>query len=133
MLLLNGQTDFFGLDIGTTALRAVEMHGIGQTKSLRSFAETAISGNIAISDAKADQQELTKLIKDFIQKADFSTRNVAVNLPSNRVFTTVVDMDRLPEKELDKAIYYQADAYIPTAPNESKIDWAVIGDSPKDP
>jgi type IV pilus assembly protein PilM len=61
-----------------------------------------------------------------------STRNVAVGIPSQRVFTGVVDFDRLPQGELAKAIRYQADSLIPTPLEKSKIDWAVIGDSPKD-
>jgi type IV pilus assembly protein PilM len=44
----------------------------------------------------------------------------------------VVDFDRLPQAELAKAIRYQADSLIPTPLETSKIDWAVIGDSPKD-
>jgi type IV pilus assembly protein PilM len=41
-------------------------------------------------------------------------------------------MDRLPTAELGKALMYQADSLIPTPPAESKIDWALLGDSPKD-
>jgi len=48
------------------------------------------------------------------------------------VFTTVVDIDRLVPAELAKTIQYQADALIPTPLAESKIDWALLGDSPKD-
>jgi type IV pilus assembly protein PilM len=44
----------------------------------------------------------------------------------------VADIDRLPPHELEKSIRYQADALIPTPLNESKIDWALIGNSPVD-
>ncbi|MEN9757691.1 MAG: hypothetical protein RL755_1878, partial [Pseudomonadota bacterium] len=67
-----------------------------------------------------------------VEQARPSTRNVAVGVPSSRVFTTVADVDRLPPKELAQAIQLQADSLIPTPLNESKIDWAVIGDSPAD-
>jgi type IV pilus assembly protein PilM len=60
------------------------------------------------------------------------TRNVAVGLPSLRVFTTVADIDKVPHNELGKAIHYQADSLIPTPVEESKIDWALLGDSPKE-
>ncbi len=61
-----------------------------------------------------------------------TTKSVAVGIPSQRVFTAVVDFDRVPTNELAKAIKYQADSLIPTPLDKSKIDWAVIGDSPKD-
>jgi type IV pilus assembly protein PilM len=57
---------------------------------------------------------------------------VAVGVPSNKVFTTVVDMEKLSQSELAKTIRYQADSFIPTPLAESKIDWALLGDSPKD-
>src|SRR5438105_528206 len=130
-ILSGGQVDFFGLDIGSTALRAVQLHGVGPIKSLGRYAQEPLSGNVSLSDSKADQQTLSNIIREFYAKSGISTKNVAVSLPSNRVFTTVIELDRLPADELDKAIYYQADSYIPTPPDKSKIDWAVIGDSPK--
>jgi len=132
MSLLSGAASFFGLDIGSTALRAVELHGTGPQKSLYKYAYMPIDSKLALSDSKADQQRLTQAISQLISQARFSTKNVAVGLPSNRVFTTVADVERLPAKELEKSIRYQADSLIPTPLNESKIDWAVLGDSPVD-
>jgi type IV pilus assembly protein PilM len=62
-----------------------------------------------------------------------STRNVAVGIPSQRVFTTLVDFDALPANELAKSIKYQADSLIPTPLEESKLDWQMLGASPKEP
>jgi type IV pilus assembly protein PilM len=130
--LLSGASTFFGLDIGSSALRAVELHGAGSQKALYKYAYMPIDSRIALSDSKNDQQRLTQAIVELIEQARFSTKNVAVNIPSSRVFTTVADIDRLSTHELEKSIRYQADALIPTPLNESKIDWAVLGDSPID-
>jgi len=132
MSLLSGVSAFFGLDIGTTAIRLVELHGNGPTKTLVKYAYVPIDSKLVLSDSKADQQKLAQAIKDLVSQARLSTRNVAVGIPSQRVFTAVVDFDRLPQSELSKAIRYQADSLIPTPLESSKIDWAVIGDSPKD-
>ena len=132
MSLLSGVGDFFGLDIGTTALRLVQLKGSGNVKTLVRYGLVPIDSKLTYSDARADQQKLAGIIKDFISQSGIATRNVAVGLPSNRVFTTVVDIDRLVPAELAKTIQYQADALIPTPLAESKIDWALLGDSPKD-
>jgi type IV pilus assembly protein PilM len=133
MSLLSGVSAFFGLDIGSTAVRLVELHGAGSQKNLVKYAYMPIDGKISLSDSKNDQQRLGQAITQLIDQARLSTRNVAVGIPSQRVFTTVADIDRLPHNELAKAIRYQADALIPTPLNESKLDWALLGDSPKDP
>ena len=132
MSLLNGVSSFFGLDIGTTAIRVVQLRGNGAVKSLVRYAYVPVDSKLVLSDAKGDQQRLAQVIKELIDQAHLNTRNVAVGIPSQRVFTGVVDFDRLPPNELSKAIRYQADSLIPTPLEKSKIDWAVIGDSPKD-
>jgi len=132
MSLLSGVSAFFGLDIGTTAIRLVELRGNGSVKNLVKYAYVPVDSKIVLSDAKSDQQKLAQIIKDLLVQSRMSTKSVAVGVPSQRVFTAVVDFDRLPPNELAKAIRYQADSLIPTPLDKSKIDWAVIGDSPKD-
>jgi type IV pilus assembly protein PilM len=132
MSILSGVSSFFGLDIGTTGIRLVELRGSGPTRSLVKYAYVPIDTKLAQSDSKADMQKLAQILSNIVSEAKLSTRNVAVGIPSGRVFTTVTDFDRVPENELGKAILYQADSLIPTPPAESKIDWAVIGDSPSD-
>lgn len=133
MSILSGVSDFFGLDIGTSSLRAVQLRGPGPVKALDKYGSAAVVSNISVSDAKADQQKLVAAIQQLVKEAGISTKNVAVGVPSNRVFTTVVDMDRLSPADLAKTIKYQADSFIPTPMAESKVDWALLGDSPKGP
>jgi type IV pilus assembly protein PilM len=132
MSILSGVSDFFGLDIGTTAIRAVQLRGSGSNKALVKYGFVPIDPKLAASDAKADQQQLVQIVRQLIDQAKITVRDVAVGLPSNRVFTTVVDMDRLSPAELGKTIMYQADSLIPTPPAESKLDWALLGESPKE-
>ncbi len=132
MSILSGVSDFFGLDIGTTAIRMVELKGSGPAKTLHRYGQAAIDRRTASSDANPDQQRLAQSIKELMHQTGISSRNVAVGIPSNRVFTAVFDVDRLSPEELKKTLKYQADSMIPTLLDESKIDWAHIGDSPVD-
>jgi type IV pilus assembly protein PilM len=133
MSLLSVNSDFFGLDIGSTAVRLVELRGSGNgTKVLVKYAYLPLDSNVAVSDSKADQQKLAQLIAQLVSQAKVNTKNVAVGIPSSKVFTTVAEVDRLPLHELEKAIPFQADALIPTPLSESKMDWALLGDSPSD-
>jgi type IV pilus assembly protein PilM len=132
MSLLSGVSGFFGLDIGTTAIRLVELRGTGPTRQLLKYGFVAIDSKVALSDSKADQQKLIQTISQLLSQAHMTTRNVAVGIPSQRVFTTVADFDRLSSAELSQAIHYQADSLIPTPLAQSKLDWALLGDSPKD-
>ncbi|MGH7192172.1 MAG: pilus assembly protein PilM, partial [Candidatus Saccharimonadales bacterium] len=132
MNLLSGlNSEFFGLDIGSTAVRLVQLHGAATgPKSLQRYAYVPLESSIALSDSKGDQHKLAQVISQLVNQAHVTTKNVAVGVPSSRVFTTVADVDRMSPSEMAKAIPLQADALVPTPLNESKIDWSLLGDSP---
>lgn len=133
MSLLTGVSDFFGLDIGTSAVRLVELRGGGPVKQLVRYGYVPIDIKLSMSDSKPDQQKVADIIRDLLVQARVTSKNVVVGIPSQRVFTTIVDIDKLNNDELAKSIKFQADSIIPTQVSESKIDWAMLGDSPKDP
>jgi type IV pilus assembly protein PilM len=130
-MLITSTSDFFGLDIGSTAARLVLLKGT-KPKSLIKYAYIPLDSKLSSSDSSADQQKLAQIIEQLVKQTGLNTRQVAVGISSERVFTTVADVDRLSNAELEKAIPYQADSLIPTPLEESKIDWALIGDSPVD-
>jgi len=129
--ILSANADFFGLDIGSSGIRLVQLRG-GSSKSLLKYSYVPIDGKISMSDAANDQARLAETIKQLVAKTGVTTKNVAVGIPSNKVFTTIADVDKVPLKELPSSIKLQADSLIPTPLDESKIDWAVIGDSAKE-
>ncbi|HEY5268477.1 MAG TPA: type IV pilus assembly protein PilM [Candidatus Saccharimonadales bacterium] len=132
MSILSGVTNFFGLDIGTSSIRLVELKGSGPIKSLVKYAYAPLDASISTLDSKSNLL-ITDTIKKLIAKAQITTTNVAVGLPSQKVFTTVVEVDKLTPKEQAKSIQYQLASFIPTPIDESKTDWSIIGDSPTNP
>lgn len=132
MAIIGGQNDFFGLDIGPNSLQVVQLRG-ANPKTLIKYGSAPVDGNLALSDSKADWPKLAGAIDHLIKETGIAVTNVAVGLASNRVFTSVIDMDQMSSDEMAQAIRYQADSIIPTPLAESKIDWAVLGPSPKNP
>jgi len=130
MSLINGMGSFFGLDIGNSGIRLVELRNSGNQMQLVNYALVPVDSRLLLSDSPADLQKVAVIVKQLVAQAKTSNNNVAVNLPSSRVFTTIVDMDKLSPEELAKTIKYQADTLIPTPVETSKIDWALLGQSP---
>lgn len=133
MGLFGSTSDYFALDIGTTAIRLVQLKGGGTQRSLVRYGSVPVDPGVSLSDSPTHQSQLLGAIKQLIQQTGTSTKNVVVGIPSNKMFTTAVDFQNLPLKEMESAIMYQADQFIPTAVDDSKIDWQVIGQSPTDP
>ncbi len=131
MGIISNSVDFFGLDIGTSELRVVAVKGGGNT--LVAYGSLPIDIKTAQSDAPADLQKLAQAVKQLLGQTKIPTNNVAVGLPASKTFMTVVDIDNLDPKELDSSIRLQADSLLPTSLSESKMDWSLLGPSPKDP
>ncbi|MBA2278909.1 type IV pilus assembly protein PilM [Candidatus Saccharibacteria bacterium] len=133
MSILSGVSNFFGLDIGTTAVRVVQLRGTGPAKALVKYGYLPIDSKLSMSDSKTDLQKIAQSVKELVTQAGITSKEVAVGLPSSKVFTTVAEFDKLSPSEMQKTLQYQAESLIPTPLSESKIDWALIGESPKDP
>jgi type IV pilus assembly protein PilM len=123
---------FFALDIGTTALRVVELAHSGKGWDLKRYGIQPIDIRLSESTASHDQQLLGQAISSVITEAGIRSRDVAIGVPSNKMFAAVVEIPNVPRAELNATIKYQADNYVPMRPDEAKIDWAIIGESPSD-
>lgn len=134
MAIIKGVGDFFGLDIGTTAVRVVQLSATGPNKwSLKHYGHAQLDIKTATADSPEAQRRLGEVIMTVVGQSGIKTKNVAIGLPSNKTFITVVDMPSLSEAELKGTIKYQIDQYIPTAVDDAKVDWALLGQSLHDP
>lgn len=131
--IFNAVGDFFAIDIGTSAIRIVQLKGNSANKALFKFGAVAVDVKTALSDAAADQAKIAELVNGLVAEVGVSTNNVAVGLASNKTFVTVVDVPRMSPQEFGGTIKYQAEQFIPMAIDDVKVDWAILGDSPKDP
>lgn len=131
MKILSGAEEYFALDIGTTAVRVIQLSGVGPNWSLSHYGVAPIDFRISSSDSPEDQRKLSEVILSVIAQSGIKAKNVVVGAPSSKVFVTVVDMPDMPANELATTIKYQADQYIPMSSDEAKVDWALLGKSNK--
>ena len=133
-MALNNVGDFFALDIGTDAVRVVQLVSSGSnTWSLANFGYAHLDEHISSSSSPEAQRKLGEVIMTAVGQSGIKTKNVAVGLPAGKTFTTVIEVPVMPENELHNTIKYQVDQYIPMAVNEAKVDWALLGPSLHDP
>ncbi len=133
MALLKSVGNFFALDIGTNAIRVVELSKMGDSWSLVHYGYAPTDTKITASDSPEARQRLGEVIMTAIGQSGIKTKDVAIGLPSQKTFTTVIDVPMMAENELKSSIKYQLDQYIPMAVDEAKVDWRLLGQSLHDP
>lgn len=129
MGLIVKDTEFFGLDLGSTAIRLVQLRRGSMHPALVAYGALPVPSNLTSSDSKMDQDKLSEMIKQLVHENRVTLKNVVVGLPANKVFATVITTPKLDNSQLAKAIRYQAEQYIPMALDQVKLDWAVIDQS----
>ena len=129
MKLAKGLGDFFGLDIGTNAVRVVQLSRSGENWNLTHYGYAPVDSKISASDSPEAKRRLGEVILTAVGQSGIKTPNVAIGLPSSKTFTTIIDVPKVSEQELRATMKYQVDQYIPMAIDEAKVDWALLGDS----
>lgn len=130
MGLFSSDKELFGLDIGNSGIRLVQLKKGGARPTLVAYGSANIPPGTAESDSKVDLQNLAQIIKELVSKARVSTKNVVLSLPGSSVFTAVVKLPFMTQNELTKSIKYQAEQNIPLKIKDVKIDWQVIRQDP---
>ena len=130
MALLKGLGDFFALDIGTNAVRVVQLSQSGPDNwTLQHYGYAPVDEKITANDSAEGLRRLGEVIMTAVGQSGIKEKNVVIGLPSGKTFTTVVDVPMMSEAELKTTIKYQIDQYIPMAIDETKVDWALLGQS----
>jgi type IV pilus assembly protein PilM len=133
MKLIKGVGDFFALDIGTNSVRVVQLNGSDKNGwSLSGYGYASVDSHLTHSDSEDSKHKLGEAIGTILGQSGIKSRNVAINLPAGKTYTTVVDVPNQSANELRSTIRYQLDQYIPIAVDDAKVDYSVLGPSPKD-
>lgn len=134
MNLLHGVGEFFSLDIGTNSMRIVQLSGGSQHGwSLQKYAYVPIDQKLTQDSSDLGKKRLGEAILGAVNQAGIKTKNIAIGLPANKTFTSIVETETLPEKELIKSFKYEIDKYVPMAMSDAKVDYFILGPSPNDP
>jgi type IV pilus assembly protein PilM len=134
MALIKGLGNFFALDIGTSAVRVVQLASAGSDNwVLQHYGYAPVDERVTISDSAEDLRRLGEVIMTAVGQSGIKEKNVVIGMPSSKTFTTVIDLPIMSDAELKSTIKYQSSQYIPTAIDVTKVDWALLGQSLHDP
>jgi type IV pilus assembly protein PilM len=125
-----GVGDFFALDIGTNAVRVVQLAPSGADSwNLVHFGYAPLDEKTSSSASPESRRRLGEVIMTAVGQSGIHTKNVVIGLPSAKTFTTVIEVPLMPGNELRSTLKYQVDQYIPMAAKDAKVDWALLGTS----
>ena len=116
----------FGLDIGATTMKLVWLGAQKEGFILASCLIAPTPPKGILSSSPIDEEEMAQAIKKAVAEANIKTKFVNLALAENQVYTKVVDMPTLSDRELASAIYWEAEQYIPVPLSSITLVWAVL-------
>ena len=129
MSIFKGMGDFFALDIGTNAIRVVQLKKSGNGWALDHYGYAPIDSKLTSSDSEEARRKVGEVIMTAIGQSGIKSKNVIIGLPSSKTFTTIIDVPMASDAELRATMKYQIDQYIPMSVDDAKVDWALLGNS----
>jgi len=127
------QNIFLGIDIGTTSIKLVELQKTKQKIELTNYGILEKYGHLErINDAiqtnsfKLLEESTALLLRQLIEKSKIKNQKTYMSLPSFSGFVSIIELPEMSNKELAKAVNFQAGQYIPMPLQETTLDWQII-------
>ena len=118
-----------GIDIGTSAIKIVQLRNDEGISVLETYGEIALG---PLGDAEVGQsvnlpaETLAKALTDLMKEASVTTTRCGVSVPFVSSLVKLIDVPPLDAKQLATVIPIEARKYIPVSINEVQLDWFIV-------
>lgn len=127
-MLFGQKNSMLGVDIGSSSIKIVQLNR-GETPMLQTYG--MVDTPEAISSQTSDEMvhKIAELLSTLMQKAGVTTKDCIMSLPNSAVFTSVIDMPKMDDKEMESAMQFEAKKYVPLPFSEVTLSWTVISEN----
>lgn len=127
-LSFGGSQIAVGLDIGTDHIRVAQVRQSGNGFALTAYGRVDVPMGAVVEGEIVDVEAVSSAVKAAWRRAGIRGKSVCTGVSNQRVIVRLVDLPFMERAELQNAIQYQAQDYIPMAVEDSILDFQIIGD-----
>ena len=124
---------FLGLDIGSSALRMVELSKERNKYKLENYGEiktSSIKKNpfrvFQKNSVSLSNKQIAEGIKAICREAGIETKKISFSIPDFCSFFTSFELPEMSKDEIPQALRYEVRPYIPLPLEEVTLDWEII-------
>ena len=117
-----------GLDIGTDHVRAAQVKPTGSGFSLTAYGRVNMPLGAVVEGEIVDTDAVAAAIRELWKRSGIKGREVAIGVSNQKVVVRLIDLPFMERAELEGAIQYQAQDYIPIPVEEAILDFHILGD-----
>ncbi len=115
-----------GLDIGSSAVKAVELKPAGKAYKVSAFGSEPVPPDSIVDGAIIDGGAVADAIRRLFTGRSIKTALVAASLSGNAVIVKKITLPVMTEAELAESIYWEAEQYIPFDIQDVNLDYQIL-------
>ena len=113
-----------GLDIGSSAVKAVELKPSGKGFRVAAFGSEPVPPDSIVDGAIIDAGAVADAIRRvFEHNKTFKAKDVCASLSGNAVIVKKITLPVMTASELDESIFWEAEQYIPFDIQDVNLDY----------
>ncbi|CAN5500849.1 type IV pilus assembly protein PilM [soil metagenome] len=115
-----------GLDIGSSAVKAVELKPAGKGYKVTAFGTEPVPPDSIVDGAIIDGAAVADAIRRLFDGGGIKTKDVVASLSGNAVIVKKITLPVMTEIELAESIYWEAEQYIPFDIQDVNLDYQIV-------
>lgn len=119
----------FGLDIGTSSAKFVQLRAAHGAAVLETYGEIALGpyGEQPVGKAvKLSPEKTAEAILALMKEANITARTGGISIPFSSSLVSVIDVPKTTPEQLKRMIPIEARKYIPVPVSEVTLDWFAV-------
>ncbi len=122
-----------GLDIGSRTLKVAEVQETKKGYMLKRFGMGDIPTGLIEDGSIRNPEEVAEAIRSMLKIYRIKEPNVVTSIGGYSIIVKSIDVQSMPEDQLQDTITFEAEQYIPFDISDVNIDFQILGQNPNNP
>jgi len=132
-MILGKKDSLIGLDIGSRSVKVAEITETKNGRKLRRFGMADIPPGAIEDGAISDTETVAQVIRQLLKSANIKATNVALSIGGYSVIIKKINVQTMPEEQLQETIHFEAEQYIPFDISDVNLDFQLLGEVENNP
>lgn len=125
-MLFRRTKSLVGLDIGSSAVKAVELKPAGKGFKVSAVGIESLPPDSIVDGAIIDGGAVADAVRRLFANKRFKAKDVVASLSGNSVIVKKITLPTMTEQELSESIYWEAEQYIPFDIQDVNLDYEIL-------
>ena len=128
-LFKKGESSVLGIDIGSSAIKVVQLRKKGGKAVLETYGALALGPYAKLEIGRATNLPVEKVVEalaDILREAKTTSKTAGMSIPFSSSLMTVIELPRVDDKQMAQMVPIEARKYVPVPIGEVTLDWTII-------